>query len=430
MPNVSSAYHVERKSRRPGSARIPQTSRKIKMAKKPLSELTVLIGQEESLTLEFKSSRELASQDNNARQKFIRDKIVVAVSAMLNSEGGRIVIGLEEDRMTNKNARTPDVASKLSEGVPGALVPASILETQITSNIRPSCASYVTVDHVPLNNDHGDSNRLAYIVNVRPGITAYQASNNLYYARRNFSNEPMEDKDIRLRMLANDKPRAALRTTISIRPTIEALTSQVTNYEIQIRDAIAQTINSKPLSEPEILERLQNNSLAFIDLPYPPTITRTHYDWNIGMQCENVGLVTIRHARLTAHLEASLLDKQAPHPEKKARRLDIEFSFDGTRTPTLFPETAINLEGFTGTLTNDGSLSELESLPLKATLYLDNGPAVRLETDLARDFTELISGYESDTKLLQERIDAARDSLRQHLEGRKRPHGASRAADL
>jgi predicted HTH transcriptional regulator len=55
-----------------------------------------LIGQQETQRLEFKSSRELLSDNSQRRGKFITDQLVPTVSAFLNTDGGQLVIGIEE----------------------------------------------------------------------------------------------------------------------------------------------------------------------------------------------------------------------------------------------------------------------------------------------------------------------------------------------
>jgi predicted HTH transcriptional regulator len=60
--------------------------------------LQSLVGQQETQLLEFKSSRELLNESADKRAKFIASQIVPAVSAFLNTDGGQIVIGIEEEK--------------------------------------------------------------------------------------------------------------------------------------------------------------------------------------------------------------------------------------------------------------------------------------------------------------------------------------------
>lgn len=158
---------------------------------------------EESNVLDFKSSRALSGSTND-QEKFI-DGLTTHISAFLNSDGGKILIGLEE---TEKKSQ-PDIATGLSCGIPRKLMSASRLEQKLCDRIHPSVAGYINVIPVLIGKD-SDGDLLAFVVEVKAGVTAYQAKNMLYYARRSYSSEPMEDKDIRLRMLSGDKPRATL----------------------------------------------------------------------------------------------------------------------------------------------------------------------------------------------------------------------------
>ena len=163
--------------------------------------LQSLFGQQETELLEFKSSRELSNESADKRAKFISSQIVPAVSAFLNTDGGRLVIGMEE----GKNG----IAAHLSEGVPRSRISAHQLQSSICSRIQPAVAGHVSVCPVRVAG-HGDENLNAFVVDVRQGITAYQADDKKYYVRRAGQNEAMEDKDIRLRMTAGDKPRISI----------------------------------------------------------------------------------------------------------------------------------------------------------------------------------------------------------------------------
>lgn len=68
-----------------------------------------LIEQQETQRLEFKSSRELLKDNSQKRGKFISGQLVPTVSAFLNTDGGQLVIGIEEE---------DGVAIALSGGVP------------------------------------------------------------------------------------------------------------------------------------------------------------------------------------------------------------------------------------------------------------------------------------------------------------------------
>jgi hypothetical protein len=163
--------------------------------------LTQLMGQPETQKLEFKSSRDLLLDDTK-RNKFIKDQGVRTVSAFLNTDGGRLVIGIEEK---------DGVAASLSRGVPRSIYRQERLQSVICDHIQPAVASYISVFSVPVEPSSGEEKQFAFVIDVNPGTTAYQAADKLYYSRRSGQNEAMEDKDIRLGMLAGDKPRLAIK---------------------------------------------------------------------------------------------------------------------------------------------------------------------------------------------------------------------------
>jgi Putative DNA-binding domain len=163
--------------------------------------LTELIGQEETQRLEFKSSRALLDMNSQKRNKFISDQVVPTISAFLNTDGGRLIIGIED---------RGGVAQELSAGVPRTLVRWEQLQSTICDRIQPAVAGYVSVFPVRVGASSDGENLFAFVVDVKPGTTAYQADDRKYYVRRSGQSEAMEDKDVRLRMLAGDKPRLVI----------------------------------------------------------------------------------------------------------------------------------------------------------------------------------------------------------------------------
>jgi len=157
-----------------------------------------LIGQQETQRLEFKSSRDLLTEDSQKRGKFISGQIVPTVSAFLNTDGGQLIIGMEEK---------DGVAVAFSAGVPRARFSWEQLQSAICDRIQPAVAGYVSAFPVEIGTNSDGPQVFAFVVEVKPGTTAYQADDKKYYVRRSGQSEAMEDKDVRLRMLAGDKPR-------------------------------------------------------------------------------------------------------------------------------------------------------------------------------------------------------------------------------
>jgi len=176
------------------------------------ADLDGLFGDHEDEKIEFKSSRGLInSPDKNSIRKFLGDQIVPTVSAFLNSEGGTLIIGIEE----NKNGE----AISLSDGVSREVLDSNRLQQMIVDTIHPSVADLVNVNAVLISPHDGSEKKYAFVIEVKSGITAYQCgSDKIYYARRAGQSVPMDDKDVRVRMMSGDKPRIELEITRKIHP--------------------------------------------------------------------------------------------------------------------------------------------------------------------------------------------------------------------
>jgi hypothetical protein len=166
-------------------------------SRKNKNDLEAVLGESESRTLEFKSSRDLGLDKNKAK-KFVAEKVARAVSSFLNSDGGVLIIGIEEDRNGN--------ATVLSPGIPRSVMKQDALQNMIVDLIRPPVGDLVGVRAIKVNGSDDDP-CYDFCVEVKPGHTAYQSADMLYYARREGQSFPMDDKDIRLRMLSSDRPR-------------------------------------------------------------------------------------------------------------------------------------------------------------------------------------------------------------------------------
>jgi hypothetical protein len=161
-------------------------------------DLQRLIGQFESVRLEFKASALLAHDSDR-----IVKQLTENVSAFANTEGGVIVIGIREGKSGQKS-----VATEIDEGVDPNEMPPDRLEQLIASNISPSIPG-LTVRPILLSGEK--AGRVIYIVNVPRGTTAYQARHTLrYYGRTEFAATPLHDNVIRLLMSRGRVPQASL----------------------------------------------------------------------------------------------------------------------------------------------------------------------------------------------------------------------------
>src|SRR5262249_49352121 len=142
------------------------------------------IGQNESIRREFKSGRMFEEHEN----KWIA-KISLEVSALANTEGGELFLGIDEDKKSK-----PRVATGI-DGAPLALAPER-LQQLIEGNVSPYLPG-IRVHRVRLS---GQPDRAVFVVQIPPGNTAYQANDGRYYGRSEFGAKYLPDHEVRLRM--------------------------------------------------------------------------------------------------------------------------------------------------------------------------------------------------------------------------------------
>jgi Putative DNA-binding domain len=174
-----------------------------------IERLSSYIGREESAHLEFKSSLPLTTGKDTDINRFFNEKLSPALSAFINTEGGILIVGIEEERSGGDR----DLAKALSKGVPRSAMTGIMFSNKLLDRIHPATGSFVTVHTVDVGrSETGDL--LAFVIEIKPGITAYQAQDKKYYCRRGYDNIAMDDKDIRLRMLTDDRPRVLIQPSI------------------------------------------------------------------------------------------------------------------------------------------------------------------------------------------------------------------------
>ncbi|HVS37477.1 MAG TPA: ATP-binding protein, partial [Gemmataceae bacterium] len=165
--------------------------------------LLSLIGQPESVTLEFKAGRALAKKED--KDRFIKDQLSREVSAFANSEGGILVVGMEDDRNTK-----PRVAKQL-DGVPvgkGHAIESPDQWQQIVDSCVSPFLPGLRIKQIRLSGNL--EGLFALVVYVPPGNTAYQARDHLYYSRSEFEAKSLPDHEVRLRMMRGRVAQAQL----------------------------------------------------------------------------------------------------------------------------------------------------------------------------------------------------------------------------
>lgn len=154
-----------------------------------------LIGQPESLTLEFKESALCSTGTAFAR---ILSK---EISAFANAEGGTIVLGMAENR------GRPRLALDLDDGIDPHAFSLEQLRHIVDFSVRP-LLSGIRCHAIPLSGKR--AGRVAYVIVVPKGETAYQSGNYVYYTRNEFRDEPIQDHLIRLLMFRGSAATARL----------------------------------------------------------------------------------------------------------------------------------------------------------------------------------------------------------------------------
>lgn len=167
-----------------------------------LARLNDYLGQDEHTNLEFKSCKGFLSNKD-----FFIKNLVAEVSAFLNTDGGILIIGIEEIQ-SQDNPKTK-IAGNI-EGVDRGIMTANQLSQSIHAKISPTPGALIQVFPVNLNNDGVE--KFAFVIEVKCGRTAYQSSpDKIYYGRRGSECIPLDDKDVRLRMVGDDRPRVDLK---------------------------------------------------------------------------------------------------------------------------------------------------------------------------------------------------------------------------
>lgn len=320
---------------------------------------------EEGPSVDFKSSQPLT--EAKTRAKYL-DNLSCHVSALLNGEGGLLLVGLEEG--TRKDL--PDIATRFSPGVPRSEFTAAQFESAICDRIHPSVAGLVKVYPVQFAENAGQP-LLVFVIEVRSGVTAYQAADKRYYVRRGYSSEPMEDKDIRLRMLTSQVARVSLAARLDVESTLNKLQSQ-------------SSVMSGQRWTTDLVVRMTNTGMRSIK----------------GFEVR-----VLLEPSTAAAKELCETDEFLWRPAERRFR-----SGSDTREIPLYPDNHADLR--VGEIVVSGAWSGLD-LGLKAnvTCYLDDAPSIMESVDLGADLMRAVSEL---ARLSRESLGRNAKSLFQSLE--------------
>ncbi len=320
-----------------------------------------LIGQHESMRLEFKSCRLF---DN--KRKGIND-LSKEASAFANSEGGAILIGIEE----KKEGKTR-VADRLL-GIDSEIIAPEWLQQIIESNISPYLPG-IRVHRVPFSD--GNAGKIGFAILIPRGTTAYQANDMKYYGRSEYEKKALPDHEIRLLMMKGRIAQATVLTGYS-----ELITAEDHN-----------------LREKKRVEALRASKRIF---RREDEVKEVDYDrYLIQLEVLNTSDITISNFAFEINLESSFLVK---YKNKKRFRFPQSRSIYNTGTrdiweppELLFPRDRLQLP--TEKLefrvpVNQDFFSKKSVLHWK--VFLDNAPPCNGSIDLRQVFAEKLKAEQA-----------------------------------
>ncbi len=232
-------------------------------------DLQQLIGQYESIRLDFKASALLAQPSEQIVKQLTED-----VSGFANTEGGVIVIAIREGKSGKKS-----IATEIDEGVDPTDMSPERLEQLIASNISPAIQG-LTVRSISLSG--AKAGRAAYVVTVPRGNTAYQARHSWrYYGRREFAAYPLDDSHIRLLMARGRVPQA--RVDASRCGVVTA------DQELAVRQSKLQEISARREAGEVLIHGHGVPKREYLEAP-----KRDYDQYEFQLAIANAGEVTLR----------------------------------------------------------------------------------------------------------------------------------------
>jgi len=165
------------------------------------TDIQAMIGQSESIRREYKAG---VMFDRDHESKWV-ENLSTAISALANTEGGDLILGVVEDRKSK-----PRVASVI-DGVSTAL-DTERLQRLIEGNVSPYLPG-IRVHRVKLSSV---PDRVVFVIQVPQGNTAYQANDGRYYGRSEFEAKHLRDHEVRLRMSRGKVARAGVRLRVRV----------------------------------------------------------------------------------------------------------------------------------------------------------------------------------------------------------------------
>jgi len=354
-------------------------------------DLEGLIGQYETMRLDFKSSR-LLGPDKSKRQ--ISEDLAREVSAFANTEGGALVIGIETGRDAEKA-----MAVALSEGVDQNLIEPEWLQKVVASHLNPPLNGLV-VRRIPLSGTR--TGRVAYVIEVPKSETVHQAPDLKYYGRHELESKPMADNDIRLRMNRGRSPHAVIEPASVTRMTAE---DEFSNRQGQLARMAATEGSEQEEAEREgevrIVPRVRQSKIDE-ERKRLKAPKRPFDEYTFELAIRNDGPITIRDCSLALVAHAGPEAKFAPKPtgerwtchflpESVLRQQYSQSGMTKEKVPVrerkLFPEQVTPFPD--AKLVMHYPAGEVpKNCTVHWTLYLEDAPSVSGVIDLCKAMTQ------------------------------------------
>lgn len=282
------------------------------------------IGQQESLRLEFKSRKIFEN-----KEKSIED-LTRQISAFANTEGGNILIGIEEIKEGKLR-----IASKIL-GIDNDTITPEWLQQTLESNIKPYLLGlrvYRLLD---------ESGCILFNILVPKGKTAYQAKDFKYYGRSEFECKPLQDHEIRLRMLFNQQPQA---------------TTKIDSIKIF-------TFDERRKNREKIEEEAKRENREC------PTIKiKNIHVINIKLGIYNNGDITINDFLLTIKINSPYIQ------DDKERNYRFIFDVQKSKSSVLFPQNTVQITNTESLIFNvPTDIDTIRDSVILWKIFLDNAP--------------------------------------------------------
>ena len=313
------------------------------------ADLIEYVGVHESLRLDFKQSVLMNEPDSK-----IAEIVSKEISAFANTEGGVIIIGIKERREGKGR-----VADGLDDGVDPNRMSAEQFQQLVEGNVSPYVRG-IRFHRVKLSAER--VGRIAIVIDIPPGTTAYQAKDKRYYGRSEYESVPLADHDIRMLMMRGKAVSAAVGITkCSIRTNAQIWQQRLEQYE-----------NRKLLEEQRLLPLSQ--ATKEVEKPAKPTFD----EWMFQLTITNTGETTIRDFLLVAQVETHLRLHSFGRSIERVEK--FRFQVGGLKGGQVFPEAKIfpgETEDFPSTpWTLEVPVgSDLDTVPdIAWTIYLDDSP--------------------------------------------------------